>query len=206
MPRSKSYRQPDSGEQYSVHWQSVRKHTHRDVLRRGGRGPFVFGLTTCGATNPATLICRTWNLAARTWRRPGPTCGACRHYENFSLFLLSPRRLRPALRSIYAFARFSDDLADEAPIRCRGSSERAAPAAPAALAGLLNVLPESADRHPVLWALAEDAGGTRCHWRNAGACSWPSCRTRALPITPMMRPCWTIAATARPLSAACCWH
>lgn len=36
------------------------------------------------------------------------------HYENFPVasFLL-PRRLRPAVRTIYAFARSADDIADE---------------------------------------------------------------------------------------------
>jgi squalene synthase HpnC len=86
--------------------------------------------------------------------------GLCRHYENFSLSsLFLPPRLRPALSSIYAFARFSDDLADETP--------------PVQVAGLtlpelrrlrlehwlelLDGLPTSAARHPILLALDEDA-------------------------------------------------
>jgi squalene synthase HpnC len=37
-----------------------------------------------------------------------------KHYENFHLAsFLFPRRLRPALSAVYAFARFSDDLVDE---------------------------------------------------------------------------------------------
>lgn len=37
-----------------------------------------------------------------------------RHYENFSVVTwLTPRRLRPAFQSIYAFCRWSDDLGDE---------------------------------------------------------------------------------------------
>ncbi len=37
-----------------------------------------------------------------------------RHYENFSVVTwLTPRPLRPAFRSIYAFCRWSDDLGDE---------------------------------------------------------------------------------------------
>lgn len=37
-----------------------------------------------------------------------------RHYENFSVVTwLTPRDLRPAFRSIYAFCRWSDDLGDE---------------------------------------------------------------------------------------------
>src|SRR3982751_4671297 len=36
------------------------------------------------------------------------------HYENFSVVTwLTPRALRPAFRSIYAFCRWSDDLGDE---------------------------------------------------------------------------------------------
>ena len=36
------------------------------------------------------------------------------HYENFSVVTwLTPRPLRPAFRSIYAFCRWSDDLGDE---------------------------------------------------------------------------------------------
>ena len=36
------------------------------------------------------------------------------HYENFPVAsLLLPRRLRPAVEAIYAFARSADDLADE---------------------------------------------------------------------------------------------
>src|SRR5512134_48982 len=36
------------------------------------------------------------------------------HYENFPVAsLLCPRRLRPAVRAIYAFARTADDIADE---------------------------------------------------------------------------------------------
>lgn len=84
----------------------------------------------------------------------------CRHYENFSLsscFL--PRRLRPALASIYAFARFSDDLADEIP-PCPAIDLPVSELRRLRLRhwlGLLDALPESADRHPLLRALAEDA-------------------------------------------------
>jgi len=36
------------------------------------------------------------------------------HYENFPVAsILMPRRLRPAVEAIYAFARSADDLADE---------------------------------------------------------------------------------------------
>lgn len=40
------------------------------------------------------------------------------HYENFSVVtFLTPRPLRPAFQSIYAFCRWSDDLGDELPSR-----------------------------------------------------------------------------------------
>ena len=36
------------------------------------------------------------------------------HYENFPVAsILMPRRLRPAVEAIYAFARSADDIADE---------------------------------------------------------------------------------------------
>src|ERR1700752_2687309 len=44
------------------------------------------------------------------------------HYENFSVVTwLTPRALRPAFQSIYAFCRWSDDLGDEVgdPARAR---------------------------------------------------------------------------------------
>jgi squalene synthase HpnC len=45
-----------------------------------------------------------------------------RHYENFSVVTwLTPRSLRPAFRSIYAFCRWSDDLGDEVGDRARST-------------------------------------------------------------------------------------
>src|SRR5437588_2785966 len=42
------------------------------------------------------------------------------HYENFSVVTwLTPRPLRPAFQSIYAFCRWSDDLGDEVGNRTR---------------------------------------------------------------------------------------
>ncbi|MCX7416900.1 MAG: squalene synthase HpnC [Planctomycetia bacterium] len=42
--------------------------------------------------------------------------GVARHYENFTVATrLVPRRLRQHLTNVYAFARWSDDLADESP-------------------------------------------------------------------------------------------
>jgi squalene synthase HpnC len=88
----------------------------------------------------------------------------CGHYENFSLasFFLPPR-LRAPLRSIYAFARFSDDLADED----NGLSAQAAVAGHSLpelrrqrllhWVSLVEKLPETADRHPILHCLWEDA-------------------------------------------------
>ncbi|WZO99904.1 squalene synthase HpnC [Isosphaeraceae bacterium EP7] len=45
-----------------------------------------------------------------------------RHYENFSVVTwLTPRDLRPAFQSIYAFCRWSDDLGDEVGDRARST-------------------------------------------------------------------------------------
>lgn len=88
----------------------------------------------------------------------------CGHHENFSLAsIFLPPRLRPPLRSIYAFSRFSDDLADED----EGLSARAALLGLSLpelrrhrllhWATLLEALPESKDRHPILHCLWEDA-------------------------------------------------
>jgi squalene synthase HpnC len=88
----------------------------------------------------------------------------CAHYENFSMAsILLPPRLKPPMRSIYAFARFSDDLADE-------EDGLAAHVARTGLSlaelrrqrlrhwsTLLDGLPATAGRHPILMALAEDA-------------------------------------------------
>src|SRR5277367_4538601 len=58
------------------------------------------------------------------------------HYENFSVVTwLTPRALRPAFQSIYAFCRWSDDLADEV-----GSTERSLE--------LLESRPQRAGRQP----------------------------------------------------------
>jgi squalene synthase HpnC len=72
------------------------------------------------------------------------------HYENFSVVTwLTPRALRPAFRSIYAFCRWSDDLGDEVgdPVRARellGWWRRA-----------LQAMYQGQARHPVMIALAE---------------------------------------------------
>jgi squalene synthase HpnC len=72
------------------------------------------------------------------------------HYENFSVVTwLTPRRLRPAFQSIYAFCRWSDDLGDEV-----GN-----PAHACELLqwwrGELRALYEGRARHPVMIALAD---------------------------------------------------
>jgi squalene synthase HpnC len=72
------------------------------------------------------------------------------HYENFSVVTwLTPRDLRPAFRSIYAFCRWSDDLGDEVgdPARSRELL--------AWWRGELRAVYEGRPRHPVMIALAE---------------------------------------------------
>jgi squalene synthase HpnC len=71
------------------------------------------------------------------------------HYENFSVVnWLTPRPLRPAFRSIYAFCRWSDDLGDEVgnPVRSRELL--------AWWRGELRAMFEGSARHPVMMALA----------------------------------------------------
>ncbi len=71
------------------------------------------------------------------------------HYENFSVVTwLTPRPLRPAFRSIYAFCRWSDDLADEVgdPARSRELL--------AWWRGELRAMYDGQPRHPVMKALA----------------------------------------------------
>jgi squalene synthase HpnC len=71
------------------------------------------------------------------------------HYENFSVVTwLTPRPLRPAFRSIYAFCRWSDDLGDEVgdPVRSRELL--------AWWRGELRSLYEGRASHPVMVALA----------------------------------------------------
>src|SRR5438445_5364225 len=72
------------------------------------------------------------------------------HYENFSVLTwLTPRPLRPAFRSIYAFCRWSDDLGDEVgdPARARELLGW--------WRGELEGLYEGRVRHPVMIALAD---------------------------------------------------
>src|SRR5277367_7152182 len=67
------------------------------------------------------------------------------HYENFSVVTwLTPRALRPAFQSIYAFCRWSDDLADEV-----GSTERSLELL-AWWRGELKAMNQAEPRHPVM--------------------------------------------------------
>lgn len=72
------------------------------------------------------------------------------HYENFHVVTwLTPRHLRPAFQSIYAFCRWSDDLGDEVgdPARAR--------ALLAWWRNELHALYAGQARHPVMMALAD---------------------------------------------------
>jgi squalene synthase HpnC len=72
------------------------------------------------------------------------------HYENFSVVTwLTPRALRPAFQSIYAFCRWSDDLGDEVGDRQRSRELLAW------WRGELRALYEGQAHHPVMLALAE---------------------------------------------------
>ncbi len=71
------------------------------------------------------------------------------HYENFSVVTwLTPRELRPAFASIYAFCRWSDDLGDE--VGDRAESTRLL----AWWRNELNAMYAGEARHPVFQALA----------------------------------------------------
>jgi squalene synthase HpnC len=72
------------------------------------------------------------------------------HYENFSVVTwLTPRALRPAFQSIYAFCRWSDDLGDEVGDRARARELLGW------WRGELKAMYAGQARHPVLIALAE---------------------------------------------------
>ncbi len=80
---------------------------------------------------------------------------ASAHYENFTVAtLLVPQRLRQHLANIYAFARWADDLADEA------SSPGAAALALADWRRGLDACFAGRPNHPVYVALAETVGAT----------------------------------------------
>ena len=72
------------------------------------------------------------------------------HYENFSVVTwLTPRPLRPAFRSIYAFCRWSDDLGDEL------GDPNLSRQWLAWWRGELEAMYAGKPRHPVMMALAE---------------------------------------------------
>lgn len=72
------------------------------------------------------------------------------HYENFSVISwLVPRSLRQDFANVYAFARWSDDLADES------ASPEAAAAGLAAWRRELQACPQGGARHPILVALTD---------------------------------------------------
>jgi squalene synthase HpnC len=80
---------------------------------------------------------------------------AAGHYENFTVAsLLVPPRLRQHLANVYTFARWADDLADEA------ASPAAATAALADWRKGLEACFAGQPRHPVYIALAETVGAT----------------------------------------------
>ena len=80
---------------------------------------------------------------------------ARRHYENFTVATrLVPSRLRQDLANVYAFARWSDDLADESP------SPAEAARALAAWRRQLEDCFAGRPGHPVFVALADTAGRT----------------------------------------------
>ena len=97
-----------------------------------------------------------WELAeVPASRDPAAARAFCRavaagHYENFTVAtLLVPRRLRQHLANVYAFARWADDLADEA------ESPAAAAAALGEWRRELEACFAGRPRHPVFVALAE---------------------------------------------------
>jgi hypothetical protein len=80
---------------------------------------------------------------------------ARRHYENFPVVsLLVPRRLRQDFANVYAFARWSDDLADES-----GDPSAASSRLSAWRRDLASCFRGEAE-HPVFVALAETVGRT----------------------------------------------
>lgn len=110
--------------------------------------PFLDDLERLGprpdGTTPAVGRDEAWAYCDRLARA---------HYENFSVVTwLTPRPLRPAFRSIYAFCRWSDDLGDEVGDPARST------ALLAWWRGELEALyAGEPPRHPVMVALGETA-------------------------------------------------
>lgn len=113
----------------------------------------------CMSTMPAPAARRdppAWELVPVPMSRdPAAAKAFCRavaasHYENFTVAtLLVPRRLRQHLANVYTYARWADDLADEA------ESPRAASQALGAWRRELDACFAGRPRHPVFLALAE---------------------------------------------------
>ena len=107
------------------------------------------------------------------------------HYENFPVAsLLCPARLRPAVMSIYRFARTADDLADEGP---EMAAQRLAQLGHyrSDLAAAAAGRPDSGRWPAVFPAWPCRCGSMRCPRRGCMPCSMPSSRmfaTRAMPI------------------------
>ena len=105
-----------------------------DDLRRYGPQP--------DGTTPAADRADAWAYCDQLTRS---------HYENFSVVTwLTPRSLRPAFRSIYAFCRWSDDLGDEV-----GDPERSTRLLSWWRGELAAMFAGESPRHPVMVALAE---------------------------------------------------
>ena len=104
--------------------------------------PFLDDLRKFGPdASPEVSRAEAWAYCARL---------TATHYENFSVVTwLTPRPLRPAFQSIYAFCRWSDDLGDEVgdPARSRELL--------AWWRGELRAIERGRARHPVMIALAE---------------------------------------------------
>ena len=105
-----------------------------DDLKRYGPGP--------DGSTVAISRADAWQYCDRLTRS---------HYENFSIVTwLTPKPLRPAFQSIYAFCRWSDDLGDEV-----GDPARSTALLAWWRAELQAMFAGAPPRHPVLVALAE---------------------------------------------------
>ena len=121
---------------------------------------------------------------------------ATRHYENFTVAtLLVPRPLRQHLANVYTFARWADDLADEA------ASPVEATAALADWRQQLEACFAGRPDHPVFVALAETVSATASRSSPSQTSSTPSSRISGRPATPPGPTCSTTVA-ARPIRSA----
>ena len=127
-------------------WKSSRHATTRDTAAWTLVGePAPFALAGAAAAAGGTVAAPGLEDAEAFCRRI-----ATGHYENFSVISwIVPRALRQDFANVYAFSRWSDDLADEA------ESPAAAAAALAAWRDELEACGRGAARHPILVALAD---------------------------------------------------